>query len=178
MGSLGAAHAKRVNPSRGIPCHNRAMSQYPLVIRNRVAWFYRGFMAAWLGAGALSTYAALRDAPPGPGKWSPLIILGFWAVGLFGLAWSLNQQTSVVRITSNRSIHVERGKAFRREQLWTDHARFWIEDTKDSDGDPYFKLWMDAPGGKLTIKEGHHRPELEELKGMAKAAVAGRSLVK
>lgn len=64
----------------------------------------------------------------------------FWLVGIFALIWSLNQETSVVRIASNRSIHVERGKAFRRQRLWTDHARVWIDETTDSEGDPYFKL--------------------------------------
>jgi len=140
------------------------VSSYPLVVRNRVALFYRGFMIVWLGTLALATYAALRDAPPEPGKWWPLILTGFWLVGLFGLYWSLQQETSVVRVPGPKSIHVRRGKAFRRVDLWTDHARFWIEDTTDSDGDPYFKLWMDAPEGQLTAREGHQRAELEAIK--------------
>ena len=148
------------------------MGRYPLVIRNRVPWFYRGFMAVWLGTVALSTYAALREAPPEAGKWWPLFLLGFWAVGLFGLAWSLNQETSVIRITSNRSIHIERGKAFRRQEVWTDRARFWIDEEKDSEGDPYFKLRMDAPGGPLTVREGHQRPALEELSRRIEEALA------
>lgn len=139
------------------------MSKYPLVIRNRTAYFYRGFMIVWLGTLAIATFAALRDGPPEPGKWWPLFLACFWTVGLFGLMWTLNEETSTVRIDSNRSIHVARGKAFRRQKLWTDHARVWIENTKDSDGDPYFKLMMDAPGGKLTIREGHHRSLLEDL---------------
>jgi hypothetical protein len=150
------------------------MSKYPLVIRNRVAWFYRGFMVIWLGTVALASYAALRDGPPEVGRWWPLIMLVFWAVGLFALAWSLNQETSVVRITSNRSIHIERGKAFRRQEHWADRTRLWIEDTEDSDGDPYFKLMMDAPGGPLTMREGHQRELLEFLQAEVEAAVVMR----
>ena len=157
------AHAKGINPSRAGAWYNQDMSKYPLVIRNRVAYFYRGFMAAWLGTLAMATYAALRDGPPQPDKWWPLFLACFWLVGLFGLYWSLDQETSVVRIRSNRSIHIARGKAFRRRELWTDRARFWIEDTKDSEGDPYFKLMMDAPGGTLVVREGHQRRYLEEL---------------
>jgi hypothetical protein len=33
--------------------------KYPLVIRNRTADFYRGFMIVWLGTLALATFAAL-----------------------------------------------------------------------------------------------------------------------
>jgi len=140
------------------------MSRYPLVIRNNVALFYRGFMTLWLGAVAIATFVALRDGPPEPGRWWPLIMLIFWAVGIGGLIWSFNQETSVLQIRSNRSIHIERGKAFRRKELWTDRGRFWIEETEDSDGDPYFKLWMDAPGGQLAVREGHQRDKLESLK--------------
>ncbi|NUT01016.1 MAG: hypothetical protein HOP96_08590 [Sphingomonas sp.] len=157
--------------SRALGCYDAAMSQFPIVIRNRVVLFYRGFMLAFVGTVALVSYAALRDGPPEPGRWWPLIILLFWTVGLAGLAWSLNQETSVVRILGNRSIQVERGKAFRRHDLWTDRARFWIEETKDSDGDPYFKLMMDAPGEPLAVREGHQRPVLERLQSEVEEAL-------
>ena len=147
------------------------MARYPIIIRNRVVLFYRGFMLAFVATVALATYAALRDGPPEPGKWWPLFMLVFWAAGLGGLVWSLNQETSVVRVTGNRSIHIRRGKAFRRHDLWTDRARFWILDDKDSEGDPYFKLMMDAPGGKLTVREGHQRPALELLLAELEAAL-------
>ena len=147
------------------------MSRYPLVIRNRVALFYRGFMTAWLGGLALATYAALRSGPPASDKWWPLFLAGFWLAGLFGLYWSFQQETSVVRIKSNQSIHIERGKPFRRQEFWTDRARVWIEDTKDSDGDPYFKLMMDAPGGVLPVREGHQREQLEQLQAEIESAL-------
>ena len=147
------------------------MGKYPIIIRNRVVLFYRGFMLAFVTVVALATYAALRDGPPEPGKWWPLFMLVFWAAGLGGLFWSLNQETSVVRVTGNRSIHIRRGKAFRRHDLWTDRARFWIVDDKDSEGDPYFKLMMDAPGGQLVVREGHQRSALELLLSEVEAAL-------
>ena len=50
-------------------------------------------------------------------------------------------------------------------------SAFWIEDTKDSDGDAYFKLMMDAPGGSLVVREGHQRGALETLKTEMEAAL-------
>ena len=129
------------------------MSSYPLIVRNRIPLVYRGFMLLWLGGVALITYVALPDGPPEPQRWWPWFMAAFWAVGLFALAWALNQEVSVVRITNPQSIHIRRGKAFRRVEHWTDRARLWIDEEQDSDGDPYFKLKMDAPGGPLTISE-------------------------
>lgn len=149
---------------------------YPLVIRNTVPLFNRGFMLLFFGTAVLITYVAARDGPPQPDKWWPLIMLAFWFAGIFGLWWSFDQEAAVIRITNPGSIHIWRGKAFRREEHWTDRARLWIEDTKDSEGDPYFKLWMDAPGGKLTIKEGHRRVALENLQARVEAAIAGREM--
>lgn len=147
------------------------MSKYPIVVRNRVALFYRGFMLAYITGVALATYAALRHGPPEPGKWWPLIMLVFWAAGLGGLLWSLNVETSVVRVASNRSIHVERGKALRRKEFWTDRARFWIKEQEDSEGEGYFSLMMDAPEGPLAVSEGHQRKRLEELQARLEEAL-------
>ena len=153
---------------------------YPFVVKNRTALFVRGFMNVFLIGCALITYMIIRDNPE-PHRWAPLIMLAFWACGLFGLVHALNQETSEVQITSPGSIHIRRGKAFRRQEHWTDRARFWIEDTKDSDGDPYFKLWMDAPGGKLAVSEGHQRAQLEKTQGTGRsrggaAALAARPI--
>lgn len=149
------------------------MTHYPLVVRNNMAIGLRCFMLAFLTGVALMTYVALRDGPPAPDKWWPLIMLAFWAAGLLGLVHSLNQESSIVRITRPGSIHVTRGKAFRREEHWVGRARFWIEDGTDSDGASYFNLMMDAPGGKMTVKEGHRRARLEALQQRLEAALSG-----
>ena len=150
------------------------MTQYPLVVRNKVPLFYRGFMLTFLGMAILITWSAARGNALPPDKWWPYVMALFLIVGAWGVAWSMNLEVPVVRITNPRSIHITRGKAFRREELWTDRARFWIEDSKDSDGDAYFKLMMDAPVGKLTVKEGHQRAKLEALLPEIEAAVSGR----
>ena len=147
---------------------------YPRVIRNAAPLVLRGFMAVFLCGCALITWMIVRDNPE-PHRWAPLIMLAFWACGLFGFVHALNQEVGKIRIINPGSIHIERGKAFRRVEHWTDRARFWIEDTEDSDGDPCFKLWMDAPGGKLIVSEAHQRPQLEKLQSKIEAAVAGRS---
>jgi hypothetical protein len=149
------------------------MNEYPFVIRNKVPLYYRGMAILFLAGVALITSVALRDGPPEPHKYWPFIIACFWAAGLAFLWWAFEQEAAVVRVTSPSSIQVERGKALRRQEHWTTHARFWIEDAKDSDGDPYFRLWMDAPGGKLPVKEGHRRAVLEELQRAAEAAIKG-----
>ncbi len=149
------------------------MTDYPLVVRNGVPLFYRGFMLAFLGTAVLITWAAASGSTVEPDRWWPYIMALFLAVGAWGLAWTLNLEAGVIRITQPKSIHIKRGKAFRREDHWTDRARFWIEDGKDSDGDLYFKLKMDAPGGDLTIKEGHSRPALEKLLAEIDVAVKG-----
>lgn len=150
------------------------MTAYPLVIRNYVPLVLRGFMLAFVGIVVLITYVALRQGPPEPQKWWPLALLSFWACGLFGLVHALNQEAGVIRITGPGSIHIERGKALRREDHWLPRARFWIEDTKDSEGDPYFKLMMEAPGGPLAVREGHRRQRLEALQRQIEAAVSAR----
>lgn len=150
------------------------MRRYPLVYRNRVVLFYRGFMIVWLGTVVAATIAAAGGDAGADGTWWPWFMAAFWLVGLWGLAWSLNQETSEVRITAPRSIHIRRGPAFRRAEHWTDRARLWIEDTKDSDGDPYFRLWMDAPGGKLAVREGHRRGGLEQALAEIEGALEQR----
>ena len=95
----------------------------------------------------------------------------FLSVGLFSVIWAMNQEVAQLRITGPRSVHIRRGKAFRRADHWTDRARLWIADSRDSEGDPYFKLMMDAPGGELVVKEGHARDRLEALREQIETAI-------
>jgi hypothetical protein len=155
-------------------CYHHAVSDYPLVVKNKTPLYARVFMLLFVGGVALITYVALRDGAPAPQRLWPWIMAAFWASALFGLWWAMNQEVCQLTIKGPGSITVTRGKAFRREEHWIDRARFWIEDTKDSDGDPYFKLMTDAPGGKLTVKEGHSRTHLEGLQQRIETAVSGR----
>lgn len=149
------------------------MTHYPLVIRNKVPLVVRGFMVAFLAFTALLTVLVVRYNPE-PRQWTPFIVLAFWVGGFGGLLHALYQEAAVIRISGPGSIHVERGNAFRREQRWADRTRLWIEDTVDNDGVPYFKLWMDAPGGRLIVKEGSSRKRLEQIQRQIEAAVSGR----
>lgn len=147
------------------------MTSYPLVVRNNLAISLRVFMLVFLAGVALMSYIAIRDGAPQPKQLWPLIISAFWAAGLLGLEYSLNQESSVVRIDSRGTILVERGKAFRREKHRVKRARFWIEVTEDSEGAPYFNLMMDAPGGDMAVKEGHSRVRLEALQQRLEMAI-------
>jgi hypothetical protein len=146
---------------------------YPLVVRNKVPMVVRGVLLVFLGFTALMTYLVIRDNPE-PRQWTPFIVLAFWVCGTRGFVHALNQEAIVIRITGPASIYIERGKAFQREERWTDRARLWIEDTKDNDGAPYFKLWMEAPGGPLVAKEGSSRRRLEGLQRAIEVAASGR----
>jgi hypothetical protein len=143
------------------------------VVRNKVPLIVRGVMLAFLGFTAVMTCVVIRDNPE-PRQWTPFMVLAFWVCGTWGFVHALSQEAIVIRITSPASIYIERGKAFQREERWTDRARLWIEDTKDNDGVPYFKLWMDAPGGPLVAKEGSSRGRLEGLQRAIETAVSGR----
>jgi hypothetical protein len=145
---------------------------YPLVVRNKVPIIVRGVMLVFLGFTALMTWMVIRDNPE-PRQWTPFIVLAFWVCGTWGFVHALNQEAIVIKIAGPGSIYIERGKAFQREERWTDRARLWIEDTKDNDGGPYFKLWMGAPGGPLVAKEGSSRGRLEGLQRILEAAVSG-----
>lgn len=151
------------------------MTEYPLVIRNIVALYLRCFMLAFVAIDALITRAAFQHGPPEPDRWWPLILAGFWALGLCGLVHAMNQETSVLRVTRAGDLRLVRGKAFRRVEHHATAARFWIEETKDGDGDPYFKLMIDAPDGPLAVKEGHRRARIEALQRRVEAALLARS---
>jgi hypothetical protein len=147
---------------------------YPLVVRNRAPLFARGFALLFMSVLALITVIVLRARPPSPTNWYQLYMLAFWAGGMACLVWAFHQEIAVIRVTNPGSIHIERGLLWNRVDHWVPSARFWIEEGKDDDGDPYFKLKMDAPGGPLVVKEGHGRERLEKLQAEIEAAVSGR----
>lgn len=152
------------------------MTEYPLVIRNRAPLFFRTVMVLFLCAVILMIAFAFRDGPPEPRAWWPLIVLAFIGGGLFGLFNAMNEECAVVRINGPNSITIERGPAFRRVQQWTDRARFWVKDRKDSDGVPYFELMMDTPGEEpLCIAQSPRRWRVEQLQARIEAAFSGLS---
>ena len=150
------------------------MTDYPLIIRNRIPLFYRGFMLVFVAGVGVGTYLAIRDAPADGGEWWSIPIAAFWLAGIGGLVWAMNQEIGVLRVAGRGDVHITRGRAFRRVEHRTGTVRLSIEDTKDSEGDPYFKLWIEAPGGPLVVAEGHFREGLEALRQKIETAVSGQ----
>jgi hypothetical protein len=148
------------------------MAAYPLVVRNNVPLVTRGVMAVYMAVLALITAIVLEARPPQASNWYQLYLLIFWIGGLSCARWAYNQEAAIIRITNPGSIHVERGKPLGRVEHWVPSARFWIDEGKDDDGDAYFKLKMDAPGGPLVIQEGPSRPKLEALQARIEAAAS------
>jgi hypothetical protein len=146
--------------------------RYPLVIRNNAPLQLRVFMGTFLAASLLVAYETMKAAPTAEGRWWPYIVILFVGVGACGLIWSLDREAAVIRITAPKSIHIQRGKAFRRSAHWTDRADLRIEDAEGTEG-PYFKLWMDAPGGPLVVAEGQSRSSIEAIKSRIEVAVEG-----
>ena len=149
------------------------MTRYPLVVRNKVPLFYRGFMLIFVGMTLLMFHTAASGKSVPPDKWWPYILGTFLLVGISASWWALKQEAGVVRFLGPGSIEIERGMPLRRERHRVSRARLWIEDTQDSEGDPYFKLLLDAPGGKLVVQEGHDRQSLERMQERLEGAIAG-----
>lgn len=149
------------------------MIEYPLVVRNRGPLFYRATMLFILIGGLIMASIAVRGGQAELHEWWwPVITAGFTIGGLGGLIHALSQEVAVVTIRAPRSIHIQRGQAFRREERWTDSARLSIKSKKDNDGVNVFELWMEAPGGPLCIAEGQSRHRLELLQERIEAAVS------
>jgi hypothetical protein len=124
------------------------------------------------GIAVMASYAC-RNGPPEPHGWWPLIVIGFAGGGLFGLIHALKQEVAVVEVRGPGGIAIQRGKAFRREERWTDRTCLWIKDTKDNEGANRFDVWMEAPGGPLRIAQGPRRKRLIALQQRLESAVSG-----
>jgi hypothetical protein len=146
--------------------------RYPLIIRNRAPLQLRAFTGTFLAVSLLVAVLTIRQAPTAAGKWWPYIIALSVGVGVWVFVWSLNREAAVIRITGPKTIHIRRGKAFRRFEERTDRADLRIEAGEGTEG-PYFELWMAAPGGPLIVAEGQQRAAIEAIKSRIEAAVEG-----
>src|SRR5919199_1522206 len=138
----------------------------PVVLTNRIALFYRGFMALFLAGVALITWVAVRDRATLEGsEWLALVLLPFWLAGLFGCWWAFRQDTVRVEVTGPGRLELTRSTLFRSTRVEitaTMIGQITVVEDRDSNGDPYFRGVLTAVGvGNVTISEGHRRASVE-----------------
>ena len=154
----------------------REDASYPLVVRNIVPRVYQAFVLLWVGVLMLVTRAAWASAPPGAKHLWPWILLLFWAVGLFALHWAFGIECARLTIEGSRRARLVYGPPFRRRSIELSQMMLRIEDAKDSEGDPYFRLFTSVDERKIIISEGHNRKRLEQLRSRISDAMEGSRL--
>jgi hypothetical protein len=151
------------------PMHGNDL-RYPLVIANRVPLFYRAFTSLWLGGVALISWKAWSSHPPEATRYWPWILSGFWIVGLVAMRWAFSIEIGRLIVAGPGDAAIVRGPIFRRRRHVLTRLAPRLVDTVDGEGDPYHQLVVEAPGGPLIVREGHHRGRLVELGTRIEAA--------
>lgn len=146
------------------------MPTYPVIVRNRVPDVQRGLVLAWVAILVLITTSAWRAGPPDGTKWWPLILLLFWATGLFAVRWAFTVEAGQLTVQGAGHARVRRGRPFARSEEALGRLALSIVDAKDYEGEPYFHLVVATPGGPLVIAESHRRQPLEARKALLEAA--------
>ena len=143
--------------------------------RNDKAVFLWGFMLVWLAMLAIMTYVAARDGVPQTGRWTWPILALFWLTGIAAARWAATFARVRVTLVAAGVIVCERfpfstiEKRYRSRDLTAPR----VEETKDSDGDPYYTCVLELPGGHaVTVAEGSHRPDVEAVFDHLKVSLA------
>jgi hypothetical protein len=139
----------------------------PVVLRNRLALFYRGFMLTFLAGVLLITWVAFRDRDTIEGVgWLTAVLVPFWIAGLWGCWWAFRQETITVTVSSPGRLVLITSTLFQSTRLEVTSAmvsRIDVVEGKDSDGDPYFRGVLSVAGaGHVTVAEGHQRRIVEK----------------
>ncbi len=136
------------------------MAEGPIFHNRRAAvgWV---FMAIWLGMLTIITWLFLRD--DGFHQFSrPVeagIILMFWVFGIGGAAYLFSHPLIRLVRRGDSLIVTERWLLRRRDctVAIADLAPPRIDETVDSEGDPYFCCILDLPGGRAVAFSEHNR---------------------
>ncbi|WP_237216504.1 hypothetical protein [Falsiroseomonas oryziterrae] len=138
-----------------------------MVLRNDIALFAWWFMAIWWAMLLAAVWLVLRDGPPdGLSWWMTAGILAiFVAGGAAGAAWALRQRRVRAEVGADGLLRLGESLPFRRQRLVLprDAAEaVEVEQTTDSDGDPYFRCWLVLRDGRrFAVQEGHRVQAIE-----------------
>jgi hypothetical protein len=136
------------------------------LFHERSATFAWGLIAVWLGMLGMLTWLFLHEGGFGQFAYGieVAIIAGFWFAGLGGAAHFLSEPVTRVTVEGAELRVAERtlfGQRVRRVPLAGLPPPRLVE-TKDSDGDAYFRCQIDlGDGTPATFFAGHRREEAE-----------------
>ncbi len=152
-------------------------AQTALDIRNHMALAGWIFMSIWFGMLILFSWIMARDGPhpSQPAELRKGAIAIFWIVGLAAGGHVFSLPVTRLRVArdgaatlSSRTPFGRRVEAFPPGSL----RAVEIRADRDSDGDPYWRTVLVATDGReRTIREGHHRPDQEEIAARLRAAL-------
>ena len=143
--------------------------------RNDKAVFLWGFMAVWLAMLVAMTYVAVRDGGIPGSRWGVPVLALFWLFGIGAARWAATFSRVRVTLTADGVLVRERFPfhAIEKRYRSRDLAAPRIDESKDSDGDPYFSCVLALPGGRrVAVAESGHRPEVEAALDALNASLA------
>jgi hypothetical protein len=158
-----------------VPVTPQSDLSQPYVIRNNAALFPWLLMAAWMLGLSLVTWVAFRDVLAGGPvtfRWMPLILAVFWLAGIGFSILVLRLKRLRVTFAGGRVEIIRRSplRATRWEGSTRDVLDVRLDETTDSDGDPYFKCVLAIPGPeRIVIAEGHDRATIEAVRDRVNA---------
>jgi hypothetical protein len=128
-------------------------------------------MATFATGVAVITWAAFRDRDSLSGSGLLLLVLTpFWLAGIAGCFWAVRQHTVRTELVGLDRLILVRSTPFRSTRLEVTRdmiGRLLVQETTDSDGDPYFRGVLTIAGiGDVNIVEGHNRAQVEASVGL------------
>ncbi|MBP0463289.1 hypothetical protein J5Y09_05150 [Roseomonas sp. PWR1] len=152
-------------------------AQTALDIRNRIALVGWIFMATWFGMVMLFTWLMARDGPhpSQPAELQKGAIAIFWIIGLAAGGHVFSLPVTRFRVGADGTATLSSRTPFGRkvETFPAGSIRaVEVRADRDSDGDPYWRTVLVAKDGReRTIREGHHRPDQQEIAARLRAAL-------
>jgi hypothetical protein len=135
----------------------------PFVVHNRVAVFFWLFAIAYLWGLLMMSYLLIRDGLPAdqPVWFVAAMVPFFWAGGIGLALYAMNRHCLSIRVDETAQVTVTWLYPFKRRQerfAVSSVAPAQVQQTKDSDGDPYFECWFVTPAGvRVVVTESHTR---------------------
>lgn len=132
-------------------------------LRNEVACFAWGLVGVWWTGLRVATWLVLRNGPPGglSAAWSALLLGFFWLGGIGVARWAWRKPRIAAAVQPGGTVLVTQAFPLRRDRLRlaaADIAAVTVEETTDSDGDPYFRARLFLRDGRrFAAQEGHRR---------------------
>ncbi|MGG5821842.1 hypothetical protein [Falsiroseomonas sp. HW251] len=139
-----------------------------MTLRNDTALFGWWFLALWWVGVATFTWIGLRDGvPEGESPTQFYLFLGaFWVGGGICTLFAMRDRRVRLDVMPDGTARLEESGLFgRRSQLLAgpDILAVGVEETRDSDGAPYFECRLTLRDGReVKVAEGHRRAAVAE----------------